>query len=391
MKKIIFTLISILFLCSCTKNQIPLPSQDNRHLPEREFRAVWISCYDLQTFDYSTEELFQNDVNQKFKFIKDFGLNTVIVQVRPFADAIYPSKIFPLSQYVYKDKIPDFDVLKVMIKIAEEYDLSFHAWINPYRISNDTDTKKLETLSLDLKLTDDVVVSEKGIHFNPASLNAQKLIIDGVREIIENYDVDAIHIDDYFYPTTDESFDSMSFKVYTENGGKLTLSDWRRENVNSLISGIYTTIKSYDPDILFGISPGGNIDYNYKNLYADADVWCKNAGYIDYIIPQIYFGFKNSSKPFENTAIEWLKLCEHSRVNLYCGLALYKTGQKDEFCSDIISKNEWIENSDIIKRQIEFLRESDDFSGFALFSFRNLSNISNVNSKIEIQNIRNVL
>ncbi len=348
----------------------------------------------MQTFDFSSEGSFISDVKEKFSYIKEFGLNTLIVQVRPFADAIYPSEIFPMSEYVFKDKIPEFDVLEIMINTAKEFGLSFHAWINPYRISNDNKSENLNPLSPAMSFiendAEDVAITDKGIYFNPASLSAQKLIIDGVRELIEHYDVDAVHIDDYFYPTVDESFDSTLYEKYVGSGGKLSLSDWRRENVNSLVSGIYSAVKNYNPDILFGISPGGNIDYNYNNLFADVKLWCSSVGYIDYIIPQIYFGFDNSNKPFKETAEEWSSLINNN-IKLYCGLALYKSGVVDEFCKDEISRNEWVENNDIIKRQIEFIRKIPVFSGFALFSFRNLSVFSNKNLKIEVQNIRNVL
>ncbi len=398
MKRILCITLALLFLSSCTKHDMSVPNQNitNSEVEEEnvEFRAVWISYLDLQKYDFGNEEKFTEEIKADFKYISDFGLNTVIVQVRPFADAVYLSNIFPWSNYVSENK-PIFDPLSIMLDIAELFDLSFHAWVNPYRISNNSNYEKLDSDSPALKFienkTSDVIISEKGIYFNPASLAAQKIIINGIRELIENYSVDAIHIDDYFYPTTSEAFDADSYKEYESSGGKLTLSDWRRENVNSLISGIYSVIKGYDKRVLFGISPGGNIGYNYNNLYADVKKWCSCSGYIDYIIPQLYFGFDNTTKPFCSTADEWAEITKGSDVDLYCGLALYKVGLVDEFCADDKSKNEWIDNDDIIKRQIEYIRQNKSFGGFSLYSLRNLSDSTDKNSKIELQNLRSVL
>lgn len=398
MKRILCAIFSLFFLFSCShhqsKTEPTTPHKNEASVNNKEFRAVWISYLDLQKFDFSTENSFTNNVKTSFKYIKDFGLNTVIVQVRPYADAIYKSEIFPWCKYVCKNE-PQYDPLAIMTNIASDLGLAFHAWINPYRISADNDTKKLDSLSPAIKFIEnnssDVVIIDKGIFFNPASLPAQKIIIDGIKEILLNYEVDAIHIDDYFYPTTEIQFDAPDYEKYKKSGGTFSLDDWRRENVNSLISGIFSTIKSFDKEILFGISPGGNIEYNYNNLYADAKKWCENSGYVDYIIPQIYFGFENTTKPFCETLNSWAELAEESYIDIYCGLALYKCGTVDEFCADEKSKTEWLKNSDMIKRQIEYLRKNGVFRGFALFSLRNLSDVTNKNSEIEIQNIRNVL
>lgn len=136
-----------------------------------------------------------------------------------------------------------------------------------------------------------------GIYYNPGSEEARQLIVDGVKEIVANYNVDGIHFDDYFYPTTDASFDSGTYAAYQNSGGTLSLADWRRENVNILVRQTYAAIKSINPSVKFGISPQGNMSNNYNVQYSDVAKWISTSGYVDYICPQVYFGFQNQHQP----------------------------------------------------------------------------------------------
>ena len=143
-------------------------------------------------------------------------------------------------------------------------------------------------------MTDDLIITGSGIYYNPSSKRAQKIIIDGVREIVKNYNISAIHMDDYFYPTVDEGIDVDLYTNYRNEGGELSLDDWRRENVNTFISGLYSSVKSIKQDVKVVISPAGDIEKNYSMLYADVLKWCSQRGYADIIMPQLYYGFKNS-------------------------------------------------------------------------------------------------
>ena len=189
-----------------------------------DMRGVWISVFDLPLPIQSKEE-FSEKINDMFSDINSKNLNNVFVQVRAYSDALYPSDIFPFSAKLcgVQGKDPGFDPLEIMICCAHHYSLKFHAWINPYRISSDSDTSKLSSDNPALKLIEknqgDIIFCDSGIYYDPASLPAQKLILDGVREIVKNYDVDGIHIDDYFYPGTDESIDE---KLYYHYGGELS-------------------------------------------------------------------------------------------------------------------------------------------------------------------------
>ena len=237
------------------------------------------------------------------------------------------------------------------------------------KLTNDINIGKPPTNNDDKK--SNVVVCDNKIFFNPASDDVKKIVIKGVEEIVKNYDIDGIHFDDYFYPTTDESIDENEFLSYKESGGKLLLDDWRRENVSDLIKKVYSTVKKIKPQVVFGVSPASNIEKNYNTLYADVEKWVTEDGYIDYICPQIYFGFKNVYQPFMQTVKKWKKLCENTSTTLYIGLPLYKSGEVDDYASteDDEAKNEFVNNSNIIARQIRYIEKIESIKGYFVFSY----------------------
>ncbi len=312
-----------------------------------------------------TAESFKNKIDEMFDNCKQFGLNTVFVQVRPFCDSFYPSQLFPWSKNLTGEsgKSVEYDPLEIMLESAKKYGLSVHAWINPFRISPDKNENHpiTETIESDL-----ICVLDNGIYLNPANISAQKLILDGVREIIENYDIDGIHIDDYFYPSTDENIDKKEYNAYKKSGGKLDLSQWRIENINSFVSGLYTTVKSANKDISVSISPAGNINNNYKTLFADVKLWGQQEGYCDILIPQIYFGFDNEKLTFEKALNEWAESNTLNAIKLVAGIGAYKSADPQN--------NEW-KNPDIVKNQVEFVLNSPKYDGYCLFSYSSLMSI----------------
>ncbi|MBR6619697.1 MAG: family 10 glycosylhydrolase [Clostridia bacterium] len=358
--------ISLLFT-SCGKPakndivEIPKPEED-------KIFVVWISCYELQPlFSQGDEQKFKVKVDEIFEKCLSNGINTVFLQVRPFCDALYPSGNFPWSQYALdkKGNPPEYDPLEIFVNTAHENNIALHAWINPYRISYKPE------FTPDDRFSDTSVSCDEGVYLQPANIESQKIVLDGVREILENYNVDGIHIDDYFYPVKDKGFDSAEYKTYRNNGGKMSLSDWRRSNVNSLVSAMYTLVHSFGEDKIFSISPAADITKNKFSYYADIALWCERGGYADWIIPQIYFGFEHEKKPFEKVKKEWEKLAEGSHIRLICGLAAYKINQPDSAAGS--GKNEWIDNPDVIKRQIECVSADSVWSGYSLFSYSYLT------------------
>lgn len=366
MKKILcaVTLLAVL-LCGCR----PLEKDLNFAKPvEQDYiSGVWISYSELDAM--LTNEDFKKEFQKVVSNCNSQGLTDIFVHVRPFCDSIYPSELFPLRHTAASY---NFDVLEYMIDRCHQLGIRIHAWINPYRVRTaDSNIESLPDDSLAYKwLKDDDITNDKdvilfnGIYLNPASYNAQQLVVDGIREILNNYDVDGIHFDDYFYPTTDSAFDQADYRQYIENcETPLSLDDWRRANVNALISGCYTAVKFINKNAVFSISPAASIMDNYSKLYADVALWCES-DCVDYIIPQLYFGFDYPDEKFRFDSLlqDWKKVCGATKLAI--GLATYKINTDSE-----PDRQEWASGNEIISRQIEICRSDDAVFGHILFSY----------------------
>lgn len=408
MKKLFIILLSILLilsLCSCGNvsddDSINLhPSaifdenadnhKDFAEEKDNDFIFSWLSYIELSvTGDRNTKEKYEKYIKGLFENMKQLKVSDVFVHARAFGDALYESELFPESEYISG---ADFDPLAVVIDIAKQYGITVHAWINPYRIGKTDDMSLLPENHIVNKLSEEekestVFASGGKLYLNPCSQKAQKLIIDGAKELLQKYDIGGIHIDDYFYPQDCGDFDSLQYESYVKQGGNLSLADFRRENVSSLVSGLYSAVKQYGKDKLFTVSPCADIEKAYSELYADVYLWCSKEGYADIIIPQIYFGFENEKQPFKSCLESWLKITDCEKVMLVPGLALYKAGQKDLNAGT--GQNEWLNNSDVIKRQIEHALSSD-CDGFALYSASYI-NFYETFSADESNNIKSVI
>lgn len=369
-KKIISAVLLIFFLAGCS---LPNTGADNPEKEETYVKAVWITYYELSGFTQdNTEQEFKKQINKTFKELSSNGFNRVTVQVRPFADAFYKSEYFPVSAYCFKEQGSEliYDPLEIMVESAHKYDLSIEAWLNPYRVSSSTDFSQLsdDNKAVEWKDTDNLMVCDSGIYFNPASDEVTELISNGVKEIVQNYEIDSVCFDDYFYPSTDEEIDKASYEAYKKNSGDLSLEDWRRENVNKMIKSVYSTVKSVKENVTFGVSPASDIENNYNSLYADVEKWCTQEGYVDYICPQIYFGFQNESQPFMKTTKSWTQMAD---CTLYVALPLYKAEKEDEFAGDS-GINEFIDNNNIVARQVTYLSKLSEVKGYYIFSYSSL-------------------
>ncbi len=372
---------------STQNNQSSSNSEETSRLPDEEVRGLWVSYIDLNMSgtDYS-QESFENKFDTVVDDALKNGFNTLIVQVRPFADALYDSDYFPTSHVTFQTQGAEltYDPLEYMCKSAHDNNLRIEAWINPYRIKTTDFPDPLSDDNPYIKNKNLGVVTDTGIYFNPAFPEVTELICNGVREILEKYPVDGIQFDDYFYPTQDKSFDSEAYNEYYSsqlNKGEeaMSLDDWRVENVNSMLREVYKTVHETSDTAVFGISPQGNLINNAK-LYADVVTWCTTEGYADYICPQIYFSLDNPALTFEDALQDCIDIDFAPDVELYVGLAGYKSG------SDADSGT-WLDRDDIIKTQIEIIRETD-INGFILYSYNSL--VSEEASK-EIENMRNLL
>ena len=387
MKKVIPLILILCFaFSSCS-----LPQKNTQPVVQKnEYRkAVWIAYYELSEFTKGKSEYeFEQKINDEFSKLSSYGFNTVTVQIRPCADAFYLSEYFPSSIYFNGLQGGEmlYDPLEIMCSVAQKYKLNIEAWINPYRVSQDDDYTKLSSDNFAVKNKKMTKVVDGKIYFNPAYDKVTDLIVNGVKEIVKNYTISAIHFDDYFYPTQSKNFDKKEYKKY---GGDLSLTDWRRQNVTNMVKRVYEGIKTVNKSVEFGISPASNIENDKNNLYADVETWVKNR-YVDYICPQVYFGFKNVYQPFMFTVKKWVKLCENTDVDLYIGLPLYKANTKDKYAAENDKSiiNEFKINNDIISRQITYISKIDKIKGYYIFSF---SQLTSENAKEEVSNMLKVM
>lgn len=362
----------------------------NHNNSEAEMVAVWVPFMSLNMkgTDYS-EAAFKAKFDEIIKTALSHGINALIVHVRPFADALYPSKIYPHSHLLTGEqgKDPGFDALKYMIEATYQAGMQFHAWINPLRIQINGNPPSLcesslyYTLKNDESNLEDIVMESGSDKFlNPGYEKARKIIIDGVREILTNYpEVDGVQFDDYFYPENDFECDKVCYQNYCGIPGNtqpLSQQEWRFANVNSLISGVYSAIKSINPDVVFGISPSGNLAHNAK-IGADIATWCKTPGYIDYICPQIYFSLDHPTLPFETATKHFKDLQKHDKLKTYFGLALYKAG------SETADSGTWQSHDDILQREYNLCKNLG-CDGVMLYS---IESFKDENAAREISNL----
>lgn len=347
-------------------------SSSYRALNYSEVKGVWISYLELNTLLTGKNEWeFTVSIREAFKNCADMGLNTVFVHVRSHGDAYYKSEYYPWSKYVTGTlgQAPDFDPLEIMIKEAHSLGLSFQAWINPYRLCGVSEMKNVSEkypVGNWYKTSEGKRVVAEGSYYylNPGYSESNELIASGVKEILLNYQVDGIHIDDYFYPTTDASFDKAAFS----DSGYSSLSAFRTDNCTKTVKALYNAVKETNSTALFGIAPQGNIQNNYDFMYADVKTWCAGSGYIDYIMPQIYFGFKNKAQPYDGVLDDWQDMVSGSSVKLIPGLGVYKIGNEDSYGGSD-GRYEWLDDAEIIKRQIISAEGKVNYGGFVLYSY----------------------
>ncbi len=307
-----------------------------------------------------------------------------MVQVRPFCDALYKSNYFPWSHILTGEqgKNPNYDPLKIICDVCREKNLNIHAWVNPYRISTQNSPSELSENNPYVKDSSVGFKTQSGTYLDPSNENARRLIIDGIEEIVSNYDIDAIQFDDYFYPADMGSEDDTQYKEYINGceNESMTLEEWRKANVNLLISEVYLRIHSIKNNVEFGISPQGNINNNDK-LFADVQLWCTTRGYIDYICPQIYFSLDNPALTFEDSLQSWCELEFASNVNLYVGLAGYKAGTDDD-------EGTWLNDDNILAQEYNIICENEKANGLMMYSYASLFSDD---GKKEMENFYNEL
>ena len=354
-----------------------------------DFRAVWVATvYNLDYPNAATTDAdaLKAQADEILENCVDMGMNAVILQVRPSGDALYPSELFPWSKYLTgaSGLAPedDFDPLAYWVEKAHALGLELHAWINPFRITKggESELAALDAKSPAVQHPGWVVECDGNYYLNPGLPEVRELVIQGAEELVRNYDVDGVHLDDYFYPS--RSFnDEETFKRY--GGGFSSIGDWRRDNVNQLIQGLDERLHALDPELSFGVSPSGvwadsthqsagsattgNYE-SYYAAYADSCKWVKE-GWVDYICPQIYWYIGHPTMDYETIARWWSDTVKGTGVKLYIGMA-------DYLADDGTEGSPW-NGLDAITKQLTLNRELG-VSGEVHFRYKFLAVNSNM-------------
>ncbi len=361
--------IAILFILTsiCTNAQ---------QVPKPEFRGVWVATVD--NIDWPNITTIYSEI-QKASFIKllnmhkNNGLNAVIVQVRPAADAFYPSPFEPWSQWLTgvqgQAPFPYYDPLAFMITETHKRGMEFHAWLNPYRAVNNIKKPNIAYNHITKLHPEWFITYGEKKYFDPGNKQAQAFVNNIVKDIVTRYKVDAIHLDDYFYPYKLPGKEFGDFNSFYKYGNGLSKEDWRRSNTDSIIVQLSRTIKAINKNCRFGISPFGvwrnaGVDStgsntmagqtNYDDLYADILLWLR-MGWIDYVAPQLYWETGHKLADFNVLADWWAK--NTYGKDCYIGIGYYRAG----------SNAAWRDKNQL-PAQIKKIRSLSTLKGMAFYS-----------------------
>lgn len=343
-----------------------------------EIRAMWIATVANINFPSSPgldEAALKGEIDDILTTLIENSMNTVIFQVRPSSDAFYTSDIFPSSEYLcgIQGVTPPFDVLEYLVEEAHKLDIAVCAWVNPLRVSTQMNSSKGEAECL--HSTNPAYINPQycvsygsGLYYDPGIPEVRSLVASGVKEIAENYSVDAIVFDDYFYPYPEDGIEYDDSASYAKYGGTKERGDWRRQNINMLIEESYNAVKSASKSCLFGISPfgiwqndngsnGGSQTKGlsaYSAIYCDAKAWIAG-GYIDFISPQLYWNFASEAAPFAELCDWWDNTLKGTDIPLIVSHGAYRT-------------EEWNDPNEI-GAQIEYARTKPSYIGSAMYGY----------------------
>lgn len=342
--------------------------------PKHEFRAVWIAT--VENIDWPSKRGLPVN-QQKAEFIKILdmhqqnGMNAIVMQIRPVADAFYPSTLEPWSEYLTGKQglppTPYYDPLQFMIEETHNRGMEFHGWFNPYRAVFNVNQSSISPSHITRIRKDWAVTYGKYKWFDPALPEVREHVARVIKDVVSRYDIDAVHFDDYFYPYKIDGKDFPDASSYKKYGNGMSKADWRRSNVDSIIKLLSETIKATNPRVKFGISPFGiwrnkkqdpegsntNGSSNYDDLYADIRLWLQK-GWIDYVTPQLYWQIGHKLADY-TALLDWWSNNTYGK-QLYIGQAIYRHSDAG-----------W-KNANELPRQIRMLRETPNVHGSVYFS-----------------------
>ncbi|WP_449289327.1 glycoside hydrolase family 10 protein [Nocardiopsis halotolerans] len=351
---------------------------------KREMRGSWLTTVgniDWPSEPGLSEEEQKDELHQRLDEAVELGLNTVFLHVRPTADAFYESDLEPWSRYLTGEQggDPGYDPLEHAVEEAHARGLELHAWFNPYRVGMDSDIAELAE-DHPVKEHPDWMIRHGGQgYLDPGNPEVQEWVTRVVMDVVERYDVDGVHFDDFFYPYPVEGageFDDD--ESWEEHGGDFEdRNDWRRDNVNDFVSGVHERIEETKPWVRFGISPFGiwrNAESDpagsptsglesYEAQHADSRAWVRE-GMVDYIVPQLYWERGFDVAGYEELTDWWAEQVEDTDVDLYIGQGAYRVGDRG-----------WTDE-DALTRQLDYSSGNPQVDGDVYFSFTSLTEVA---------------
>lgn len=334
------------------------------HLPVQQSGspvvAAWLTAVSLSDMlKGATEAAYRAAVHQELTWLCENGFTDVFVQVRSNGDAYYRSRVYPRAASWSQD----FDPFQVFLEENQQVGLQVHAWINPYRCQTAGQMLKIPdtypTRMWAQEQAESIVQVSGRWYLNPADEHAQALICTGAQELLDGYDIAGLHIDDYFYPTTEPELDAAAFAASRSED----LTAWRTEQVNTLVAALYA--QAHAADRIFSISPRGDPAASAQLLYADPETWCSQSGYCDWILPQLYYGFDNETCGFAEMLALWQGMVQTDGVRLIPGICTYKVGQADDWAGT--GRMEWLIEQEIPAQQAAAVLETG-LNGVAVYS-----------------------
>ncbi|WP_276795493.1 glycoside hydrolase family 10 protein [Ruminococcus champanellensis] len=334
------------------------------HLPVQQSGspvvAAWLTAVSLSDMlKGATEAAYRAAVHQELTWLCENGFTDVFVQVRSNGDAYYRSRVYPRAASWSQD----FDPFQVFLEENQQVGLQVHAWINPYRCQTAGQMLKIPdtypTRMWAQEQAESIVQVSGRWYLNPADAHAQALICTGAQELLDGYDIAGLHIDDYFYPTTEPELDAAAFAASRSED----LTAWRTEQVNTLVAALYA--QAHAADRIFSISPRGDPAASAQLLYADPETWCSQSGYCDWILPQLYYGFDNETCGFAEMLALWQGMVQTDGVRLIPGICTYKVGRADDWAGT--GRMEWLTEQEIPARQAAAVLEAG-LNGVAVYS-----------------------
>lgn len=317
---------------------------DGTMTPKREFRAIWLASVLNINWPRSGSDSMEKQKSDYIEWLdlaREINLNAVVSQVRPTADAFWPSPYEPWSQYLTgtQGKAPEYDPLAFQVEEAHKRNLEYHAWFNPYRVSMQADPSKLHPDHPARKNPDWIFPFAGKLYYNPGIPEVREFVQTAMLDAVIKYDLDGVHFDDYFYPYPSGTLTLPDQETYAQYGGDFdNIEDWRRNNVDLMVSEFGRKIKEVKPWVKFGISPFGiwqnktadqplgsetNGTQSYSALFADTRKWVKE-GYLDYINPQIYWFIGQAAANYAKLVPWWADVVRDTDVQLYIGQGAYK-------------------------------------------------------------------